>query len=49
MDFNAIWYVGDAIQVDLDAIIFDPVVSTILKMLRFKIVRQALLSKIKLT
>jgi hypothetical protein len=34
---------GDAIQGDLDAIIFNPIASIILQLLRFKFVRYALL------
>jgi hypothetical protein len=36
VDFREIWYGGNAIQGDLDAIIFNPTSSTILKWLRFK-------------
>jgi hypothetical protein len=36
VDFYEIWYTGDAIQGDLDAVIFNPKASTILKWLRFK-------------
>jgi hypothetical protein len=32
------WYGGNAIQGDLDAIIFNPIASTIFKLLRFKFV-----------
>jgi hypothetical protein len=42
-DFHEIWYRGYAIQGGLDAIIFKPIASIILKLLRFRIVRQALL------
>jgi hypothetical protein len=31
-----VWEGGDAIQGDLDAIIFNPIASTLLKFLRFK-------------
>jgi hypothetical protein len=37
VDFHKIFYGGDAIQGDRDAIIFNPIASTILKLLRFKI------------
>jgi hypothetical protein len=33
------WYGGNAIQGDLDAIIFNPIASITLKLLRFKAVR----------
>jgi hypothetical protein len=36
--FNEIWYGGNAIQGDLDVIIFNPISSTILKWLRLKVV-----------
>jgi hypothetical protein len=36
VDFNEIWYGGDAIQRDLNAIILNPIASTFLKWLRFK-------------
>jgi hypothetical protein len=36
--FHEIWYRGDAIQGDLDAMIFNPIASIILKLLRFKVV-----------
>jgi hypothetical protein len=36
VDFHEIWYGCDAIQGDLDAITFIPIVPTILKWLRFK-------------
>jgi hypothetical protein len=36
VDFHEIYYGGNAIQGDLDAIIFIPIVSTSLKWLRFK-------------
>jgi hypothetical protein len=42
--FHEIWYGDNAIQGDLDAIIFNPIASIILKLLRFKVVRQALLN-----
>jgi len=38
VDFHEIWYGGNAIQGDLDAVIFNPISSTILKWLRFKVV-----------
>jgi hypothetical protein len=38
LDFHEIWYGGDAIQGDLDAVIFNPIASTILKFFRFKVV-----------
>jgi hypothetical protein len=38
IDFHEIWYGGNAIQEDLNAIIFNPISSTILKWLRFKVV-----------
>jgi hypothetical protein len=38
VDFNDIWWGGNAIQVDIDAIIFNPISSTILKCLKFKVV-----------
>jgi hypothetical protein len=44
VDFHEIWYGGNAIQGDLDAIIFNPIDSVILKLLRFHIVRWALLN-----
>jgi hypothetical protein len=34
--FHEIWYGGNAIQEDLDAIIFNPIDSIILQLLRFK-------------
>jgi hypothetical protein len=40
VDFHEIWYEGDAIQGDLDAIIFNPTASTILKGMRFKFQNQ---------
>jgi hypothetical protein len=36
--FHEIWYRGNAIQGDLNAITFNPISSTILKWLRFKFV-----------
>jgi hypothetical protein len=36
--FHEIWYRGNAIQGDLNAIIFNPISSTVLKWLRFKVV-----------
>jgi hypothetical protein len=44
VEFNEIWHGGNAIQGDLDAIIFNPIVSIILKLLRFKFVWRALLN-----
>jgi hypothetical protein len=38
VDFHEIWYGGNAIQGDLDAIIFNPIASIILKLLNFKVV-----------
>jgi hypothetical protein len=38
VDFHEIWYRGIAIQGDLNAVIFNPISSTILKWLRFKVV-----------
>jgi hypothetical protein len=37
LDFHEIWYGGDAIQGDLDAVIFNPIASIILKFFRFKV------------
>jgi hypothetical protein len=39
VEFHEIWYGGNVIQGDLDAIIFNPIASIILKLLRFKFVR----------
>jgi hypothetical protein len=39
VNFHEIWYGSNAIQGDLDAIIFNPIASIILKLLRFKFVR----------
>jgi hypothetical protein len=36
VNFHEIWYGGDVIQGDLDAIIFNPIASNILKWSRFK-------------
>jgi hypothetical protein len=36
VDFRGIWYGGNDIQVDLDAIIFIPIATTILKWPSFK-------------
>jgi hypothetical protein len=36
--FHEIWYLGNANQGDLDAIIYNPISSTVLKWLRFKVV-----------
>jgi hypothetical protein len=44
IDFHEIWYGGNAIQGDLDANIFTPIASIILKILRLKFVRWALLN-----
>jgi hypothetical protein len=38
-EFHEIWCGRNAIQGDFDAIIFNPIASTILKLLRFKEVR----------
>jgi 4-hydroxy-L-threonine phosphate dehydrogenase PdxA len=38
VDLYDIWYGADAIQGDLDAIIFNPIAKTILKWLKFKVV-----------
>jgi hypothetical protein len=37
--YNEIWYGGNAIRGDLDAIILNPIASIVLKLLRFKVVR----------
>jgi hypothetical protein len=39
VDFHEIWKGGNTFQGDLDAVIFIPIVSNILKLLRFKFVR----------
>jgi hypothetical protein len=39
VDIHDIWEAGDAIQGDLDAIIFNPIASAILKLLRLNAVR----------
>jgi hypothetical protein len=39
VEFYEIWRGSNAIQGDLDAIIFNPIASIVLKLLRFKIVR----------
>jgi hypothetical protein len=39
VDFHEIWYGGNGIQGDVDAIILNPTASIILKLLRFKVVR----------
>jgi hypothetical protein len=39
VDFDEIWYGGNAIQGDRDAIIFNPIGSIILKLLKFKAIR----------
>jgi hypothetical protein len=44
VDFHEGWYGGNAIQGDLDAIFFNPIASIILKVLRFKFLRCALLN-----
>jgi hypothetical protein len=36
VDYHEIWYGGNVIQGDLNAIIFSPLASTLLKWLRFK-------------
>jgi hypothetical protein len=38
VDFHEVWYGGNDIQGDLDAIIFNPISSTFLKWLKFKTV-----------
>jgi hypothetical protein len=38
VDFHEIWYGGNAIQGDLEAIIFNPTSAAVLKLLRFKVV-----------
>jgi hypothetical protein len=37
--FHELWYGGNAIQGDLDAVIFNPIASVVLKLLRFIVVR----------
>jgi hypothetical protein len=44
VEFHEIWYGGNAIHGDLDAIVFNLVDSMILKLLSFKFVRRALLN-----
>jgi hypothetical protein len=39
VEFHESWYGGNVIQGDLDAIIFNPIASIILKLLRFRVVR----------
>jgi hypothetical protein len=39
VDFHEMWYGGNDIQGDLDAIIFNPIDSITLKLLWFKLVR----------
>jgi hypothetical protein len=39
VEFHEIWYGGNAIQGNLDAIIFNPIASIVLKLLRFEVVR----------
>jgi hypothetical protein len=39
VDFHEIWYGGNAFKEDLNAIIFNPIASIILKLLRLKAVR----------
>jgi hypothetical protein len=39
VDFHEIWYGGNAVQRDLDTIIFNPIATLILKLLRFRFVR----------
>jgi hypothetical protein len=39
VDSNEIWYGGNAIQGALDAIVFIPIASITLKLLRFEVVR----------
>jgi hypothetical protein len=38
VDFHDVWYGGNVIHVDLDTIIFNPISSTILKWLWFKVI-----------
>jgi hypothetical protein len=38
VDFHEIWYSCSAIQGDFEAVIFNPISSNILKLLRFKVV-----------
>jgi hypothetical protein len=44
VDFHEIWYGANAIQGDMNAIILNPIASIILKLIRFKVVRRALLN-----
>jgi hypothetical protein len=44
VEFHEIWYGSNAIQGDFEAIIFNSISSIILKVLRFKVVRGALLN-----
>jgi hypothetical protein len=44
VDYHEIWYGGNAIQEDLDALISNPIPSITLKLLRFKVVMKALLN-----
>jgi hypothetical protein len=39
IDFHEIWYRGNGIQGDLDAIISNPIASIVLKLLNFKVIR----------
>jgi hypothetical protein len=39
VDFHVVWYGGNAIREDLDTIIFNPIASMILRLLRFRIVK----------
>jgi hypothetical protein len=40
LEFHDIWYRGNALQGDLDAVIFNPIASDILKLLTFEIVSE---------
>jgi hypothetical protein len=44
VDFHEIWYKRNAIQGDLDAIIFNPIGLIILKLMMLKVIRCALLN-----
>jgi hypothetical protein len=39
VEFHEIWYGGNDIQGDLNAIIFNPIASIVFQLLRFKFVR----------
>jgi hypothetical protein len=43
-NLHEIWYGGNAVQGDLDAVTFNPTASIILKLLRFKVVKRASLN-----